>query len=157
MFPTSQMRARRELERPSEDEGFSSIERVEFTRGPAEEGRPGVFVGAGAAASAGITEALRQADPSAPHLLFDWTPDAEPISLRAAADRLTSALTGVLELAICPHPGGPPTCWCRPPLPGLPLAFARTHSIDPARSTLIGCTSAHRTLATTLGARYLAV
>ncbi len=157
MLPNSQMRARRELEPPSEDEGFSSIERVEFTRVPTDEGRPGVFVGAGAAASIGISDALRQADPSTPHLLFDWTPDAAAISLRPAADRLASALTGVLELASCPHPGGPPTCWCRPPLPGLPLAFARAHSIDPARSTLIGCTSAHRTLATTLGARYVAV
>ena len=56
-----------------------------------------------------------------------------------------------------PHRGGPPICWCRPPLPGLPLAFARAHGVDPARSTLIGTSPAHKTLATTLGARYVAV
>jgi D-glycero-D-manno-heptose 1,7-bisphosphate phosphatase len=61
----------------------------------------------------------------------------------------------VVEVALCPHPAGPPTCWCRPPLPGLLLAFARANRVDPARSTLIGASPAHRTLATTLGARYI--
>jgi D-glycero-D-manno-heptose 1,7-bisphosphate phosphatase len=61
-----------------------------------------------------------------------------------------------VESALCPHPAGPPSCWCRPPLPGLPLAFAREHDVDPARSILIGAGPAHRTLATTLGARYVA-
>jgi histidinol phosphatase-like enzyme len=56
---------------------------------------------------------------------------------------------------VCTHPGGPPMCWCRPPLPGLPLAFARAHRVDPARSTLVGTSSAHRTLAATLGSRYV--
>jgi hypothetical protein len=41
-------------------------------------------------------------------------------------------------------------------MPGLPLAFARKHDVDPARSILIGAGPAHRTLATTLGARYVA-
>ena len=27
--------------------------------------------------------------------------------------------------------GGPPVCWCRPPLPGLLLAFAFEHGLDP--------------------------
>jgi aryl-alcohol dehydrogenase-like predicted oxidoreductase/adenylate kinase family enzyme len=157
MLPTSQMRTRRELEPPAEDEGFSSIERVEFTRTRTDEGQAGVFVGAAATTRPGIVEALGGAGPSTPHLLFDWTPDADAGALQAAADRLASAITGVLELASCPHPGGPPTCWCRPPLPGLPLAFARARSINLARSTLIGCTSAHRTLAATLGTRYLEV
>jgi FMN phosphatase YigB (HAD superfamily) len=37
----------------------------------------------------------------------------------------------------------------------LPLAFARRHGIDPSRSVLIGSSAAHRTLASTLGARYV--
>ena len=41
--------------------------------------------------------------------------------------------------------------------PGLPLAFARTHDVDPARSILIGTGPAHRNLAAALGARYVAV
>jgi histidinol phosphatase-like enzyme len=58
---------------------------------------------------------------------------------------------------MCPHGGGPPKCWCRPPLPGLPLAFARQHRVDPSRSMLIGTGPAHRTLATALGAGYVEV
>ena len=40
-------------------------------------------------------------------------------------------------------------------LPGLLLAFARRHDLDPARSTLIGTRPAHRTLAATLAMRYV--
>jgi histidinol phosphatase-like enzyme len=66
-------------------------------------------------------------------------------------------VSGVVEPAVCSHGGGPPVCWCRPPLPGLPLAFARAHGVDPARSVLVGTSPAHRTLATTLGARLVEV
>ena len=155
MLPTSQMRALRELEPPSMDEGFAAVERVPFAR-VSVGGRPGVFVGAAAARVRGIVQALADADPRA-HLLFDWTPEGDAGSLRDEAARIANAVTGPVEVAVCQHPAGPPSCWCRPPLPGLPLAFARSHSIDPARSILVGCSPAHRTLATTLGARYIAV
>ena len=36
-----------------------------------------------------------------------------------------------------------------------PLAFAREHSIDPEKSILVGTSTAHRTLAKTLAARYV--
>jgi hypothetical protein len=94
-------------------------------------------------------------DPGVPHLVFDWS--ADDGALAAAAADLAAVVTGPVETALCPHGGGPPRCWCRPPLPGLPLAFARAHGIDPARSILVGASTAHRTLATTLGARYVAV
>ena len=73
------------------------------------------------------------------------------------AARLSAEVSGPVEAALCPHGAGPPVCWCRPPLPGLPLAFARAHGVDPSRSILVGTGSAHRTLATTLGARYVPV
>jgi adenylate kinase family enzyme len=155
MMPTSQMRALRELEPPSSDEGFLTIERVPFRRVSVDGGRPGVFVGAAAVGRPALDRALADADPAAPHLLFDWVPDGDSASLCQARDRIANAITGSVEAAVCPHPGGPPSCWCRPPLPGLPLAFARAHDIDPARSSLIGCSRAHLTLATTLGARYV--
>jgi len=157
MLPTSQMRALRELEPPSMDEGFTAIERVPFARVSASRGRPGVFVGAAATTRRGIIQALADADPAAPHLLFDWTPDCDAGSLRGEAARIAHAVTGSVDVAVCQHPAGPPSCWCRPPLPGLPLSFARAHSIDPARSILVGCSPAHRTLASTLGARYIPV
>src|SRR5205085_3557386 len=77
MLPTSQMRALRELEPPSGDEGFLTIERVPFRRGPVEGGRPGVFVGAAAVSRPGFDRALADADPAAPHLIFDWLPDGD--------------------------------------------------------------------------------
>jgi aryl-alcohol dehydrogenase-like predicted oxidoreductase len=139
LSPTSQMRTVRALEPPEADEGFAAIERVEFQR-ERRDGRAGVFV-AGSALRAG----WQPDDTALPHLLFDWLPDGDEPPPFAG------------EVAVCRHGGGPPVCWCRPPLPGLPLAFARTAGVDPARSTLVGTSSAHRTLAATLGARYVDV
>jgi adenylate kinase family enzyme len=157
MLPTSQMRALRELEPPSPDEGFASVERVSFSRERSDGGRSGVFVGAAAAARPGFERALSAADPVAPRLLFDWRPDGDAGSLRDELARVAKGVSGVAEAAVCPHPAGPPSCWCRPPLPGLPLAFARAHDVDPSRSVLLGCSPAHRTIASTLDARYVAV
>jgi hypothetical protein len=98
-----------------------------------------------------------QGDLDAPHLVFDWRPDGAPEELAPLVATLAAQVSGPVEGALCPHPAGPPTCWCRPPLPGLPLAFARAHGVDPARSILVGASPAHRTLATTLGARYVSV
>jgi len=133
--PTTQMRAARELEPPDEDEGFDSIERIAFER----EERPGV---AGVFVAASVLQAQwDDPAPDAPHLVFDWRPD-EP---------------GPHEFAVCTHPAGPPVCWCRPPLPGLLLAFARAHGVAPQRSFVVGHSPAHRTLAATLGAGFVPV
>src|SRR5262249_8767177 len=138
-LPTSQMRATRELEEPSLDEGFDQIERVDFVR-HRRRGRPGVFIAAAALSG-------KSPDPAAPHLVFDWRPDGTPLDVSALA-------VETIETAICPHPGGPPSCWCRPPLPGLVLEFSRRAKADPATSILVGCRPAHKTLAATLGAKY---
>ena len=156
MAPTSQMRVLRELEPPDEDEGFASIERVPFTRQP-RSGRSGVFVAGAAVRADGWRETVQAVDPAAPHLVFDWLPDGSPRNLEGATVALSSVVSGIVEPAICPHGVGPPVCWCRPPLPGLPLAFARAHDVDPAHAALIGTSSAHKTLAATLGARFVGV
>jgi aryl-alcohol dehydrogenase-like predicted oxidoreductase/predicted kinase len=156
--PTSQMRALRELEPPSADEGFAAVEQVPFARTPApRRARAGVFVAAAALTGPGWNQVLEQGDRRVPHLVFDWNPDASSTTLAAAAERLSVEVSGPVETALCPHGGGPPSCWCRPPLPGLPLAFARARVVDPSRSTLVGTGPAHRTLATTLGATYVSV
>jgi diketogulonate reductase-like aldo/keto reductase/predicted kinase len=156
--PTSQMRALRQLEPPSTDEGFVGVERVAFERTPPSRGgREAVFVAAAALQEPAWQEALDQGDRRAPHLVFDWSPDGTPDALAEVAARLSDAVSGPVESALCPHGGGPPSCWCRPPLPGLPLAFARAHGGDPSRSVLVGTSPAHRTLATTLGARYVSL
>ena len=152
--PTSQMRTVRELEPPAADEGFASVEQMRFERTPpTRRADAGVFV----AAAAVRKGAVDQGDRSAPHLIFDWSPDGTVGELAELVALLSAEATGPVESALCPHPAGPPTCWCRPPLPGLPLAFARKHAVDPSRSVLVGTSPAHRTLATTLGARYVQV
>jgi predicted kinase len=147
LTPTRQMRALRELEPPTEDEGFASVQRVPFSRAP-RPGRPGAFLAAGA------VERFRlgAVDGDVPHLVFDWRPDGATADLDALAARLPAV---VVETAACTHGGGPPTCWCRPPLPGLLLEFARRHGVDPGRSVVVGASTAHRTLANALGARYV--
>jgi AAA domain len=157
LAPTSQMRAVRELEPPSEDEGLAEVERVPFVRTPPHRTGTGVFVAAASLAEPDWEAALARAAPGAPHLVFDWRPGGDASELEASAAQIAETVTGPVESALCPHDAGPPTCWCRPPLPGLPLAFARIHDVDPARSILLGCRPAHKTLATTLGARYVEV
>ena len=160
LAPTSQMRTVRELEPPATDEGFERVEAIAFARHPAPDrprARAGVFVAAAGLERPGWEHALEQADRDAPHLLFHWSPGDSPDVLEPGRALLIAAVAGPVQVALCPHPGGPPTCWCRPPLPGLPLAFARAHDVDPARSILIGTGPAHRNLAAALGARYIAV
>jgi hypothetical protein len=158
LMPTHQMRALRELEPPSADEGFSDVERVPFLRArPRDATVAGVFIAAAALSEAGWERAVEGAALKAPHLVYDWRPEGTVEALVPLVLRLAALATGVVESALCPHPGGPPRCWCRPPLPGLALAFARRHGVDPARSILIGSRPAHRTLAAALGARYVEV
>jgi len=158
LSPTSQMRALRELEPPSADEGWASVDEVPFEREPpGQRGRPGVLAVAAAVGRPGFADGVVKDERPAAYLVFDWSPLGDDTALRDAAARLTTAVAAPVESALCPHRAGPPTCWCRPPLPGLALAFARSHEIDLPQSLLVGTGPAHRTLATTLGARYVSV
>ena len=48
-------------------------------------------------------------------------------------------LLGVdIEVAYCPHPPGPPICWCRKPLPGLGVVFVKRHQLDPSQCIYVG-------------------
>jgi hypothetical protein len=162
MAPTSQMRTLRELEPPALDEGFASVSEVPFTRddtagGRADGGATAVLVAAPALERPGWEEAIAAAEPAAPHLIFDWRPGGSADALDPAAEALGAVVTGEVHRTLCPHGGGPPRCWCRPPLPGLAVAFAVAHGIDPARYVVVGSGPAHRTLANALGARHIMV
>jgi aryl-alcohol dehydrogenase-like predicted oxidoreductase len=158
MAPTSQMRTVRELEPPGLDEGFAGVEEVAFTRAAARvPGGVGVLVAAPVLQLPGWEKVMAAADPAAPHLVFDWRPEGTPDDLDAAVGRLRDVVSGEVSRALCPHGGGPPRCWCRPPLPGLALEFAATHGVDLTRSMVVGSGPAHRTLANALGARHIPV
>jgi aryl-alcohol dehydrogenase-like predicted oxidoreductase/predicted kinase len=139
--PLSQLR---DLEAPEREEGFASIEVVPFTRAPSAYAGAGLAIALEALLAAGPSLLERAAGPT---LVFAWLPD-DDAALRDATRGLD------VELAACTHPAGPPSCWCRPPLPGLLLAFARRHQIDPARLTVVGTTDAHRKLAEAAGALF---
>src|SRR4029450_5811927 len=154
--PTTQMRTVRELEPPSTDEGLAGVDQVAFVRAP-RPGRAGVFVAAAALREPTWRNAFDEADRTTPHLVFDWIPDGAVDALAEVVTLLAAEVAGPVESAVCPHGGGPPRGGgarggvqrpsCRgagappvacppPPLPGLPLAFAHAHGVDPARSTL---------------------
>jgi aryl-alcohol dehydrogenase-like predicted oxidoreductase len=149
MAPTRQMRALRELEPPGDDEGFDDVAHVPFERARASGGAS-VLV-----AAAAVPSLPADLDRGLPHLVFDWRPDGAPADLDPEVAALAAVVTGPVEGALCSHPAGPPTCWCRPPLPGLALDFARRHGADPARITIVSASPAHRTLANTLGASFV--
>ena len=159
LAPTSQMRA---APRARAAVGRRGLRRASSTcpsRGAVpRRGRLGVFVAAAALAQPGWEVALRarRSERAAPGLRLEPRRRCRRRSTtRSPAS--PPVVSGPVESALCPHGAGPPSCWCRPPLPGLPLAFARAHGIDVSRSVLVGVGPAHRTLATTLGARYVPV
>ena len=157
LSPAAQMRTLRELEPPTADEGWDDVSRVPFLREPSASASPGgVFVAADVIAQDGWHQAIAAGDADAPHLVFDWRPEGSAEDLASVVRELSAVVTGAVDVAVCPHPAGPPTCWCRPPLPGLPLALAHAHGLDVSAGTLIGQSSSHRRLADTLGARYVA-
>lgn len=142
MSPTALYRMQRTLEPPVTDEGFSALELRAFERVPTGGERVARFV------TVELADRLPP-DELAAALVIGWAPDA-PAGLEA---QLESRCAGVL---LCRHGGGPPICWCRPPLPGLILALAHAHRIDLARSELVGTSRAHRDLATAVGLGFVA-
>jgi D-glycero-D-manno-heptose 1,7-bisphosphate phosphatase len=56
-----------------------------------------------------------------------------------------------ITFACCPHDAGPPVCWCRKPLPGSLLEFARHKDVDLTRSLIVPGSAADRTMAARLG------
>jgi adenylate kinase family enzyme len=145
LSPLAQHRMRRDLEEPRDDEGFDVLERVAFARTPR----------AGATQAARLVADDVLADlapvPGTCTLVFGWAPPGAP----ARANLAQLAAAHAAEVALCPHAGGPPRCWCRPPLPGLVIAFARRHAVDLRCATLYGHSRAHRELALAVGARFV--
>lgn len=148
LAPTALFRTLRALEPPTPDEGFASLEVISFRRRPL----PGT-----AARFIALDLLLDEEDrprPAAAALLADpLAADTPTFAFGWRPGRAALCLPGI-EVRHCPHPGGPPRCWCRPPLPGLLLALAVEHRLDPAQSTLIGISPAHRAMADALGAAY---
>jgi aryl-alcohol dehydrogenase-like predicted oxidoreductase len=126
LAPHVLFRTLREMEPPSMDEGFASLDVVRFTR-------------------------THRAAPNEARFHVGWQPNAGDAWI--AEMRAKAAKDGA-QFVYCTHDAGPPRCWCRPPLPGLLLAYAAAHGVDLARSVVTGATTAHRKMADIVGARF---
>ena len=161
--PTALFRMQRELEPPLIAEGFARVDRVGFERRrPADHVNQALLVwcdgillrsraGARSPASpddvsvpAGRAAVLqRYRDDGWPIVALSWQPEiADGTRTAAEADAILARMRSLLDVEIdtlyCPHGAGPPVCWCRKPLPGLPmLAIARLR-LDPARCVFVG-------------------
>lgn len=88
-----------------------------------------------------------------------WHPEiatgiASPEAIEATLARTAELLGGSVDLRYCPHGGGPPTCWCRKPLPGLGVALIDRHRLDPSSSLYVGRDATDRNFAACLGFVY---
>jgi aryl-alcohol dehydrogenase-like predicted oxidoreductase len=163
--PNVVFRMERQLERPSLEEGFSTIEVVPFERTfdamviagaalPIElvlETRGGEL---GLRREASSMFGRARSEVAGPLLVFGWRAGADETWRLRATDLVRAlALDHPVEIGVCAHADGPPVCWCRPPLPGLWVAFARRHGVDPRRSVLLAASPTHRAMAKRLGVR----
>jgi len=180
--PDAQFRYERQVEPPVLEEGFAEIEdRVFMRRAQADFDQQAIVLeydgvlcssrsGAPAALDAGDVALLpgtrelmdRHLKSGFKLLAIAWRPQVsegktKDLAVLACFER-TQALLGMnVEFAYCPHPGGPPVCWCRKPLPGLILQFAFRHRLALDQCVLVGRSQLDRTLAARIGMRYTTV
>lgn len=178
--PSAQFGYRRAFEAPEPSEGFATIEARDFVR-TAREGfdQRAVIVDldgvlwesrAGARTPKSLADLVvredrgatlrRYADDGFVILATTWQPEIDYLEGGAAGlDVLAAALSeglGVpLDVAACPHPAGPPVCWCRKPLPGLGVLFINRHRLDPAACIHVGRDPHDKLFADRLGFRYV--
>jgi hypothetical protein len=81
-------------------------------------------------------------------LVFAWRP---PTGAADSLKALAAAEGRHIDYIQCLHGEGPPVCWCRPPLPGAWLWFARRRNVARAGSLVVSCSPAHIQLAKTVG------
>lgn len=162
LAPRALFRWRRDYEPPRLEEGFASLETVvpaRRARGTREatffelddliwHGRPAhpdaiVLVDGARERVAACRERVLAGT--------TWQPGLGVDAIAALEARLAALLDRALTLLCCPHPAGPPICWCRKPLPGLALAFARAHDVDLSRSVHVGRSPADRGFARRAG------
>lgn len=161
--PTVQFRYQRAFENPQLSEGFSEVEVVRFERQrePSFENRAVILWCDGVLRSSrsGLRtpsspddvqvlpargEVLRRYQEAGWLLLgLSWQPEiasgaASREQVEACFARTRELLGVAIEVLYCPHAEGPPTCWCRKPLPGLAVVFIQRHRLDSSRCLYVG-------------------
>jgi histidinol phosphatase-like enzyme len=90
---------------------------------------------------------------------LSWQPEIAANAISAAQAeacfaRLREILGVTIDIAYCPHAGGPPICWCRKPLPGLGVQFIERYRLDPSSSLYVGAGTQDPGFARRLGFPY---
>jgi aryl-alcohol dehydrogenase-like predicted oxidoreductase/histidinol phosphatase-like enzyme len=179
--PHAQFRYEREVEPPLLEEGFARIEDRPFARRPRNDFEQKAIVleydDVLCISARCAPVALEPHDVALPPatvellhpyrdagfklLAIAWRPqiskgETTHAAVLACFER-TKALLGMdIEFDYCPHPEGPPRCWCRKPLPGLVLQFAFRHRLALEKCIYIGRSQADQTLAARTGMTYTA-
>ncbi len=177
--PNVQFRSQRELEPPDPSEGFTQIEPMPFARVRdasltnralilwcdgvllrSRSGRRTPTSPDDLEVVADRADILRRYQDEGWRLLgLSWQPDIadEVVTadfVQASFARMQEVLGVSIEVEFCPHGAGPPTCWCRKPLPGLGVVFVRRHRLDPSRCIYVGAGSQDPGFARRLGFQY---
>jgi aryl-alcohol dehydrogenase-like predicted oxidoreductase/adenylate kinase family enzyme len=165
LAPHALSRMTRDLEPPTRDEGFDDIEVVPFVRDAPMGGGQGIAIAIDALEESSadgpreiaMARVLDDMPRDVPCLLYAWKPgaDAASLSVLHALARRVEETGRSVEIGICPHPAGPPVCWCRPPLPAMFLAFAQRYNVSLRASTLFGRSSTDRRIASVLGMSFV--
>ena len=90
---------------------------------------------------------------------LSWQPEIAAGSRTAAGaaavfERMNALAGFPIEVEYCPHAAGPPSCWCRKPLPGLGVLMIHRHRLDPAQCIYVGAGAADPGFARKLGFAY---
>ena len=161
--PGAQFRMQRELEPPTIGEGFAQVETVAFERRwPSSHVNRALFVwcdgvlmrsrsGARTPTSVDDVDVVdrrglvlqRYRDDGWPIIGLSWQPEVAggtrtPEEAEAVLARMRAGLDVDMDVMYCPHAAGPPVCWCRKPLPGLPVLAIEKYRLDPGRCLLVG-------------------
>jgi aryl-alcohol dehydrogenase-like predicted oxidoreductase/histidinol phosphatase-like enzyme/predicted kinase len=177
--PAVQFRYQRELEPPDLSEGFSRVDVVPFERRPDPGGvtravivwcdgvllrsrsdrRVPVSPSDVEAFEARGTVLRRYAEEGWRILGLSWLPEIAEQTMsaddaEAVFARMRELLGVDIEVEHCPHPPGPPICWCRKPLPGLGVVFVKRHHLDPSQCIYVGAGPQDPGFARKLGFQY---
>ena len=161
--PMVQFRFQRELEPPDAAEGFARIDVVSFERTSSTTGtnraliiwcddvlwrsRSGGRTPTGPddlEVVAGRAAVLQRYAAAGWRVLgLSWQPEIAAGSRTAehvgrAIEQLQIALEVPIEVEYCAHEAGPPSCWCRKPLPGLGVLFVHRHQLAPRQCIYVG-------------------
>jgi aryl-alcohol dehydrogenase-like predicted oxidoreductase/predicted kinase/histidinol phosphatase-like enzyme len=180
MLPTVQFRYQRELEPPDPSEGFSRIDIVPFERRfdpsfveravivwcdgvllRSRSGRRVPVTPEDVDVPAGRAVILHRYQQEGWRILgLSWQPEiADGTHSSAGADAVFARMRELLGLEIevehCPHAAGPPSCWCRKPLPGLGVLFVQRHQLNPKACIYVGAGPQDPGFARRLGFEYV--